>query len=174
MLGDPRYNRAPVASAPITSASVTSTHNASAPVASALLALAPVTSTHDAFAPVALALIASAPVTSTHNADTSTHDALAPMQCEDVDLVEAEVEMQDDNEEDAGFDVVENVILDVYQRQQQECEEKKLEINESHWCVKTKSGNAELVWTVAPDSIPENPPQEFSSIGVRNVKGSLH
>jgi len=32
-----------------------------------------------------------------------------------------------------------------------------------------KSGNSELVWTAVPDSIPENPPQEFSSIGVRNI-----
>jgi hypothetical protein len=88
----------------------------------ALIASAPVTSTHDASAsvasaPVASALIASAPVTSTHNADTSTHDALALMQSEDVYLVEAKDEMEDDNEEDAGLDVVENVTLDMYQWQ---------------------------------------------------------
>ncbi len=81
------------------------------------------------------------------------------MQWEGVDLVEAEDEMEVDNKEDAGFDVVENVTLDVYQWQWQECEAKKLQIIESNWSVKTKSGNAELVWTVAPDSIPENPPQ---------------
>jgi hypothetical protein len=60
---------------------------------------------------------------------------------------------------DAGFDVVENVTLDMYQQQHQECEAKKLEIIESNWCVKTKSGKAELVWTVVSDSTPENPPQ---------------
>ncbi len=112
-----------------------------------------------------MALVASAPVTLDPVASAevgSDHDALASMQWEDVDLVEAEGE-------DAGLDVVENVTLDVYQWQQQECEAKKLQIIESNWCIKTKSGNAELVWTVAPDSIPENPPQEFSSLGVRNV-----
>jgi hypothetical protein len=38
--------------------------------------------------------------------------------------------MQD--EDDAGFDVLENVTLDVYQQQHQECEAKKLEIIESN------------------------------------------
>jgi hypothetical protein len=47
----------------------------------------------------------------------SDHDALASMQWEGVDLVEAEDEMEVDNKEDAGFDVVENVTLDVYQWQ---------------------------------------------------------
>ncbi len=65
--------------------------------------------------------------------------------------------------------MVENVTLDVYQRQCQECEAKKLEIIESNWCVTMKSGNSELAWTVVLDSIPENPPQEYSSIGVRNI-----
>jgi hypothetical protein len=102
-------------------------------------------------------------------APVASDRVIAPMEDEDADLVEADDEMQDENEEDAGFDVVENVTLDVYQRQRQECEAKKLEIIESNWCVTMKSGNSELVWTAVPDSIPENPPQEFSSIGVRNI-----
>ncbi len=40
----------------------------------------------------------------------------APMEDENADLmVEVEDEAQQENEEDAGFDVVENITLDVYQ-----------------------------------------------------------
>jgi hypothetical protein len=159
MLGDPRYNRDSVASTTIASAPVTLDPVASVAVASA----------HDALASVASAPVTLATVASANDEDTSTDDALASMQCEDVDLVEAEDEKDDDNKEVAGFDVVENVTFDMYHQQQQECDANKLQIIESNWCVKTKSGNAELVWTVAPDSIPENPSQEFSSLGVRNV-----
>jgi hypothetical protein len=186
MLGDPRYNKdsvisatiasvpntstcdalAPVASAPVASAHDTLASVAPAPVASDPVALAAVASAHDALASVASAPVASDTVASANNEDTSTHDTLGSMQWEDVDLVEADNEMEVDNEEDAGFDVVENVALDVYQWQQQECEPKKLHIIDSNWRVKTKSGNAELVWTVTPDSIPKNPLQEFSSLGV--------
>ncbi len=47
MLGDPRYNRASVTSAPIASDLITSTHDALAPVALALVTSAPVASTPD-------------------------------------------------------------------------------------------------------------------------------
>ena len=43
--------------------------------------------------------------------------AIAPVeQEEDVDLNEAEDEIHEDNEEDVGFDVVENISADVYQQ----------------------------------------------------------
>jgi hypothetical protein len=48
---------------------------------------------------------------------------------------------------------VENITLDVYQWQHQECEAKKLERIKSTWFITTKSGNAELAWTGIPDSI---------------------
>ncbi len=47
MLGDPRCNRASVASAPIASAPITSTHVALTPVASAPVASAPIASAHN-------------------------------------------------------------------------------------------------------------------------------
>jgi len=84
----------------------------------------------------------------------------APMEDENADLmVDVEDKAQQENEEDAGFDVVENITLDLYQQQHQECESKKLELIESNWCVTSKSGNVELVWRAAPEGIPESPPE---------------
>jgi hypothetical protein len=68
------------------------------------------------------------------------------------------------------MDVVEKVTLDVYQQQRQQCEANKREVIESNWSVTTKSGNARLVRNVIPDSIPEDPTEEYSSIGVRYVE----
>ncbi len=99
--------------------------------------------------------------------------AIAPVEQEeeDVDLNEAEDEIHEDNEEDVGFDVVENITADVYQQRRLECEAIKLQLIESNWTVTTKSGNSELVWTVTSESIPsESPSEEFSSKGIRNVK----
>ena len=68
------------------------------------------------------------------------------------------------------MDVVEKVTLDVYQQQRQQCEANKREVIESNWSVTTKSGNARLVRNVIPDNIPEDPTEEYSSIGVRYVE----
>jgi len=46
--------------------------------------------------------------------------------------------LQDDN---AGFDVVENITSDFYQQHRQECKEKKLKLIESSWMVTCKSGS---------------------------------
>jgi len=73
-------------------------------------------------------------------------------------------------EEDAGFDVVENITSGVYQKRREECERKKLELIESCSPVTCKSGSNELVWVVIPDSIAEEPPIEFPTIGVREME----
>jgi hypothetical protein len=73
-------------------------------------------------------------------------------------------------DEDAGFDVVENLTADAHQQKRQECESKKLELIQTSWAVTCKSRNTALVWTVVPDSIAEEPPIEFSSIGVREME----
>ncbi len=75
--------------------------------------------------------------------------------------------LQDDN---AGFDVVENITSGVYQKRREECERKKLELIESCSPVTCKSGSNELVWVVIPDSIAEEPPIEFPTIGVREME----
>jgi hypothetical protein len=184
-----------VTSAPVASAPTAVAPEASAPV---LVALAPVASAPTAVAPeasapvltltpaasdpTALAPAASAPVLASVISEINQVAVLpnienlnaasntAPMEDENADLmVDVEDEAQQENEEDAGFDVVENITLDVYQQQRQECESKKLELIESNWCVTSKSSNVELVWRVAPESIPECPPEEFSSLGVRNI-----
>ncbi len=72
-------------------------------------------------------------------------------------------------EEDIGFDVVENITSDVYQQRRQDCERKKLELIESSFNVTCKSGGTELLWTVVPDSIPESQPIEFQNIGIREM-----
>ncbi len=77
------------------------------------------------------------------NIDESYHDAsitvapaaasnTTPMEDKNVNLVDVEDEVQAENGQDAGCDVVENITLDVYQRQRQECEAKKLELIESN------------------------------------------
>jgi hypothetical protein len=56
-----------------------------------------------------------------------------------VDLAEQSEEVMEGNkEEDNGFDVVENITLDAYQQQRQECEATKLQLIESSWSVTCK------------------------------------
>jgi len=89
-----------------------------------------------------------------------------------VDLNEEEDAVQENQDEDNdnGFDLMENVTPDVHQQRRLECENNKLQLIESNWSVTTKSGNCELKWYVTPDSIPlESPFKEFPSIGIRNV-----
>jgi hypothetical protein len=136
----------------------------------------PIASTSSASDPITLTSVtdASAPIAS--NSAASAPTEIAPVEdedvdfLEDVDLLEAEDEIQNEDDDGDIMDVVENVTLDVYQQQRQQCEANKLEIIESDWSVTTKSGNAELVWNVIPDSIPEDPTEEYSSIGVRDVE----
>jgi hypothetical protein len=53
---------------------------------------------------------------------------------EDLDLNELEEEIQEGaDEEDAGFDVMEIMTTDVYQKRREECE--KLELIESSWSI---------------------------------------
>jgi hypothetical protein len=111
---------------------------------------------------------ASAPIASDSAASAPTE--IAPVEDEDVDLLEADDEIQNEDDDGDIMDVVEKVTLDVYQQQRQQCEANKLEIIESNWSVTTKSSNAELVWNVIPDCIPEDPTEEYSSIGVRDVE----
>ena len=90
---------------------------------------------------------------------------------EDPDLVDPTEEIvEGTQEEDAGFDVVENITSDVYQQWRQECERKKLELFETSSPVTCKSGGNELVWSITPDSIVEEPPVEFPTIGVREIE----
>jgi hypothetical protein len=69
------------------------------------------------------------------NIDESNHDGSSivapaaashttPMEDKNVDLVDVEDEVQVENEDDAGFDVVKSITIDVYQWQCQECETK--------------------------------------------------
>jgi hypothetical protein len=154
---------APIASESAASAPIASESAASAPTASELAASAPIASESAASAPTASELAASAPP-----AEILEAEDIDLLQAEDIDLLEVEDEIQNEDDDGDIFDMFENVTLDVYQQQRKQCEEKKLEIIESNWSVATKSGNAELVWKVIPDSIPDNPAEEFSSIGVRD------
>ena len=87
-----------------------------------------------------------------------------------VDLAEQSEEVMEGNkEEDNGFDVVENITLDAYQQQRQECEATKLQLIESSWSVTCKSGSNELKWTAIPDSIAEFPPVEYPKVGVSDM-----
>jgi hypothetical protein len=101
---------APVASVPV----LTSAPVASAPVlASAPTALAPAAS-----APVLASVISAinqvAVLPNKDESNAASHTA--PMEDENADLmVVVEDEVQPENDEDAGFDVVENMTLDVYQ-----------------------------------------------------------
>jgi len=191
MLGDPRYNRAPahILSTSVTAVSVApiaSNSSASDPIASVSVASAAIVSTSIPSAPIAVPSVgadnhprasadvsdpvtdASAPIASDSAASAPTE--IAPVEDEDVDLLEADDEIQNEDDDGDIMDVVEKVTLDVYQQQRQQCEANKLEIIESDWSVTTKSGNAELVWNVIPDCIPEDPTEEYSSIGVRDVE----
>jgi hypothetical protein len=89
---------------------------------------------------------------------------------EDVDVGDMDEGIHEGiQEEDIGFDVVENITSDVYQQRRQDCERKKLELIESSFNVTCKSGGTELLWTVVPDSIPESQPIEFQNIGIREM-----
>ncbi len=84
------------------------------------------------------------------------------MDPEDVDVDEMGEEiLEGHQEEDIGFDVVENIASDVYKLKHQECEQKKLELIES-----CKSGGNKLLWMVVPDSIADSSIMEFQNIGV--------
>jgi len=87
-----------------------------------------------------------------------------------VDLAEqSEEDMEGNDEEDNGFDVVENITSDAYQQQRQECEATKLQLIESSWSVTCKSGSNELKWTAIHDSIAECPPVEYPKVGIRDM-----
>ena len=88
---------------------------------------------------------------------------------EEADLNDVEDEIQQENDEDAGFDVVENVTADVHQQRRIDCEVIKQQLIESNWTIIAKSGNVELTWNVVPDSIPECPMKEFESLGIRSM-----
>ncbi len=101
----------------------------------------------------------------------SVESVKVPETEEDPDLVDPTEEIvEGTQEEDAGFDVVENITSDVYQKRREECERKKLELIESCSPVTCKSGSNELVWVVIPDSIAEEPHIEFPTIGVREME----
>ncbi len=181
---------APTASAPIALAPLASDRNALAP-----LALAPVTLA--ASAPVGLASDALVPVTLAHEDATATPEgapipaatALTPLipagtippdqaaaedpmeesEEEDLDLMEADDEIEQEDDEDAGFDVAENITADVHQQRRNECELKKQELIESNWRIMTRSSNVELEWNIVPDSIPEYSVEEFESLGIRTM-----
>jgi hypothetical protein len=115
---------APVASAPVATASVL----ASTPMAFNTSSSAPAASLSVIAAINQIAMLS--------NIDESNHDGSStlapatashtnPMEDENVDLGGVEDVAQAENGEDAGFDVVENITLDLYQRQHQECEAKK-------------------------------------------------
>jgi hypothetical protein len=88
---------------------------------------------------------------------------------EDLDLREADDEIEQEDDEDAGFDVAENITANVHQQHHNECEVEKLELIESNWCIMTKFGNVELKWNIVPDSIPEYSDKEFESLGIRTM-----
>jgi hypothetical protein len=135
--------------------------DASAPIASDSAASAAIASTSIPSAPIEVTSVgadnhprasddvsdpvtdASAPIASDSSASAPTE--IAPVEDEDVDLLEADDEIQNEDDDGDIMDVVEKVTLDVYQQQRQQCEANKLEIIESNWSVTTKSGNAELV-----------------------------
>ncbi len=73
--------------------------------------------------------------------------AIAPVEQEKgyMDLNEAENEIQEEHDEDVGFDFVENTTADVYQQRQLEYEAIKLQVIEGNWTVKTRSRNCEFM-----------------------------
>ncbi len=101
----------------------------------------------------------------------SVESVKVPETEEDPDLVDPTEEIvEGTQEEDAGFDVVENITSDIYQQRHQECKRKKQELIETSSPVTCKSGGNELVWSITPDSIVEEPPVEFPTIGVREIE----
>ncbi len=73
------------------------------------------------------------------------------MEPEDLDVGDMDEEIHKGvQEDDVGFDVFENITLDVYQQRCEDCEQKKLELIKSSYNVTCKFGGIKLVWAVVP------------------------